>query len=476
MRNRIWGAKNSVKRFIMSFSLCVIFVMTVFGVISLFQLATTTRHYDDMLQNFVSLEEGQKLIEQLESSAERYAEARKAPDFDRVREARRNLDGVLTRIEEVSKDPASLLAVRAVRRSLAEMDGQLLLLESGRYPGPFQISERCGNVRYLLTRIQMLEVDYASAVYPQMTQSIASLTRTAGVVLILLLLEAVLFCAGLHEQIYAPIQRLVGGVQEISKGNFQCPDIETVKSDEFDYLAAAVNRMKRDLSSLIETREEKLNAERLLKEAQFLALQSQVNPHFLFNVLGATTATALEEGAEKTMSLVESVSQMLRYTLRATKTNVTLRDEMGMVENYFFLQSQRFGDRISFVMDLDEDLLDVPIPGMTVQPIVENAVIHGCEKMASGGWLRVACRPDPEGKFAVVTVENNGSVISDAQIQCFYAGQSLPNSGRSTGIGLGNVRDRMRYFYDRKDLMDCAAVNGEINVVTLRYPLSGRPS
>lgn len=476
MINQILGARNSVKRFIMAFALCAILVMIAFGAICFFQLTATTRYYDSMLQSFVSIEEGQKLISQFKSSAEKYAEARKELDYAQIQSSREKLGDIVDGLEDVVSDPSSLLALKSVREILEKLDGQISQLRSWEYDGLFQISERCDNIRYLLDRVQSLEVDSAAAVYPQMNRNITFLTRMTGAILILLLLESVLYCTGLHEQIYVPIRRLVGGVEEISKGNFQCPDIEIAKNDEFDYLAAAVNSMKRDLSSLIETREEKLNAERLLKEAQFLALQSQVNPHFLFNALGATAATALEEDAEKTMSIVESITHMLRYSLQSMKTNVTLRDEMNMVRNYIFLQNQRFGDRIAFTMELEDGILDVPIPGMTVQPIVENGVIHGCEKLASGGKLKVTCQADTAGEYAVVTVENNGGVISDMQLECFYSGQSLPNSGKSTGIGLVNVRDRMRYYYDRKDLMDCETIGGEVNVVTLRYPLHGRPS
>ena len=289
---RILGEKNSVKRFIMTFSLSVMLLMSIFGAISFLQIVTT-RHYDDMLQNIVSIEAGQRLTDELKHSAEKYAEARKWPDYVQAQTARESLNGILDRIEAVSMDRSSLLAVRSIRELLENMDAQLAKLRSWEYDGLFQLSERCDNARYLLTRIQMLEANYASAAYPRMNRYMVHLTRTAAVILFLLLLEAVLFCMGLHEQIYEPIQRLVSGVQEISKGNFQGPDIKVAKSKEFDYLAEEVNRMKRDLSSLMETREEKLNAERLLQEAQFLALQSQVNPHFLFNVLGATAATAL---------------------------------------------------------------------------------------------------------------------------------------------------------------------------------------
>ncbi|WP_294856857.1 histidine kinase [uncultured Oscillibacter sp.] len=475
MLNRILGEKNSVKRMIMSFSLCLILITMVFGGMILFQSYMADRQYDEMLQNIVSIDRSKGLTGQLKLSAKKYAEARNERDYARFRTEWTELDQKLDVVEDISREPASLLAVRSIRQLLVETDTQVLRIRSGLSGnGTFaQVDERCNNVLYLLDRVQNLEVNHAAAVYPQLNRDFKLLTRLAGVILVLMLLAAITFSMDLHARIYAPIRQLVVGVGEISKGNFQDPDIEIAASDEFDYLATAVNGMKRDLSRLITTREEKMNAERLLKETQFLALQSQVNPHFLFNVLGTATAMALVEGADKTLGIVESISYMLRYSLQSMKTDVTLRDELKMVQTYLFLQNQRFGDRISFFVEMDDTIPDVPVPGMTVQPIVENAVIHGCENMESGGWLKVACKLDTEENCAVVTVENNGGVILQTQIQAFYSGQSVPHGRKTTGIGLGNVRDRLRHFYDREGLMDCAVTNEKINVVTLRYPMGG---
>lgn len=478
MLNRILGEKNSVKRMIMSFSLSFILVTMAFGGMILFQSRMADRQYDEMLQNIVSIDRSEELIGQLKLSAKKYEEARSERDYTRFGTEREELDRKLDVVEALSREPASLLAVRSIRQLLVEMDVQMQRIRSdeGEYDTLARADERYANVRYLLDRVQNLEVNHAAAIYPQLNRDIGALTRLAGVILVLMLAAAVAFSVDLHARIYAPVRQLVRGVGEISKGNFQAPDIEIAASGEFDYLATAVNGMKRDLSHLITTREEKMNAERLLRETQFLALQSQVNPHFLFNVLGAATAMALREGADKTLDIVESISYMLRYSLQAMKTDVSLKDEMKMVQTYLFLQNQRFGDRIAFSVEMDERIPGVPVPGMTVQPIVENAVIHGCENMESGGWLKVDCRLDEEESCAVVTVENNGGVFSPAQLQTFYGGQDVPHSKKSTGIGLTNVRDRMRYFYDREGLMDCAVTEENINVVTLRYPMGGRES
>ena len=475
MLNQILGEKNSVKRMILHFSLGFILVMMAFGAMILFQSHIAIRQYDEIVQNIVSVEESKELVRQIKLSAKKYVEARNERDYTYLQADREELDRQLDVIEELSREQDSLLAIQDIRQLLEKTDSQVLQVRGGegKYDYLARLEDRYDNMMYLLDRVQNLEANHAAEVYPQLSRDMASLTKVAGVILLLMLLAALAFSVNFHARIYVPIIQLVRGVREISKGNFQDPDIKISSTDEFDYLATAVNGMKRDLSHLIETREAKINAERLLKETQFLALQSQVNPHFLFNVLAAATASALMEGADKTLDIVESISYMLRYSLQSMKTNVSLRDEIKMVQTYLFLQNQRFGDRITFSVEFDEAIPDMPVPGMTVQPIVENAVIYGCERMESGGWLRVACRLDAGGDDAVVTVENNGGVLTEAQIQAFRSGESVPHSGRSTGIGMCNVRDRLRYFYDRQGLMDCAVVDGTVNVVTLRYPMDG---
>lgn len=473
MYSQIFGEKNSVKRAMMNFCVFLVLIALVFGSMVVVQSHIAAEQYDELLQNIVSIESSKKLLEQVQLSVKKYAQARSEQDYAEFEKNRDALEDRLQVIRDISRDPSSSMAVDRAQHLLVKADAQVLRIRSGEgeYDELVLADEWYNNVLYLLNRVQNLEVNCAADIYPQLSQNMKTLTKLAGAVLVLMLLAAAAFSADFHARIYAPIRQLVTGVGEISKGNFQAPDIEVSTGDEFHYLATAVNGMKRDLSHMITTREEKLNAERLLKEAQFLALQSQVNPHFLFNVLGAATAMALQEGADKTLDIVESISYMLRYSLQAAKTNVSLRDEIKMVQTYLFLQNQRFGDRIAFSVEVQEPLPEVSVPGMTVQPIVENAVVHGCEKLRSGGWLKVRCGVDAQARCAVVTVENNGGVLSPEQISAFRAGVSIPHSEKTTGIGLLNVRDRMQFFYDREDLMDCETVDGRSSIVTLRYPM-----
>ena len=262
MVKQILGEKNSVKRMIMRFSLVFILVTLVFGAMILFQSHIAIRQYDEILQNIVSIEESKELVRQIKLSARKYVEARNERDYIRLQTDRETLDRQLEIIEALSREQDSLLAIRDTRQLLEKTDRQVLQVRGGegKYDYLARLEDRYDNMLYLLDRVQNLEANHAAEVYPQLSRDMASLTKVAGVILLLMLLAALAFSMDFHAQIYVPIIQLVKGVREISKGNFQDPDIELTSTDEFDYLATAVNGMKRDLSNLIETREAKINA------------------------------------------------------------------------------------------------------------------------------------------------------------------------------------------------------------------------
>ena len=472
----VFGEKNSVKRTITIFSLTFIVITIFSNATGLLQSRVASRQYDEILQGVMAVNESKSVVQQIKLSAKNYAETRNVLDYTEFWELREELRKELTIIEENSGESSSIVALQRIEQLLEKSDAQIRdsYERDIKFLDVTQMEDDYTNVIYLLDRVQNLELTCASTIYPKLNHSLNVLTTAILVILVLMVLMMVEFSAELQRQIYVPITRLVRNVREISKGNFEEPDIQMDSHNELNYLATAVNGMKKNLSLLIAAREEKANTERLLKETQFMALQSQVNPHFLFNILVSATATALKENADETVDILESISYMLRYSLQSMKKDVTLRDEMRMVETYLFLQHQRFRNRMSFSTEFDDRIPNMPIPGMTVQPLVENAVIHGCERIAEGGWLKVHCTFDEENQRAVVTIQNNGAVISEEQIQAFRSGQNIPHSKKTTGIGLGNVRDRMRHFYERSDLMECEVLDGTVNMVTLRYPVDRR--
>src|SRR5690606_32361593 len=175
-------------------------------------------------------------------------------------------------------------------------------------------------------------------------------------------------------------------------------EIKVDYNDEISFLALTFDRMRININNLIIEIQEKAQLERelqqnklLLQESQLLGLQSQINPHFLFNTLNILSKKAYLEGAEETSDLLVSVAGLLRYNLKRLDRQVTLYEVLIVLKQYIEIQQARFTDRLNVHMEVDESCLNVKIPGLTLQPIIENAVIHAIEPEEDGGhiWFRV---------------------------------------------------------------------------------------
>ena len=128
---------------------------------------------------------------------------------------------------------------------------------------------------------------------------------------------------------------------------------------------------------LLERENENLNMKNLLYQTELKSLQAQINPHFLFNTLNMIAKKAALSGDSETNLLMENISALLRYGLDKANKISTLKEELSCIENYFFIQQRRFEGRVSFVMDVPDYVPDISMPAMTLQPLVENSVIHG---------------------------------------------------------------------------------------------------
>ncbi|MCI8970488.1 MAG: histidine kinase [Oscillibacter sp.] len=225
--------------------------------------------------------------------------------------------------------------------------------------------------------------------------------------------------------------------------------------------------MKAQIRKHFQDQEELWRLETLLQDAEYRALQSQVNPHFLFNVLGLAMEAALVGDAERTVDVLENISYMLHYSLTSVRENTWLADELKMVQAYLFLQQRRFGDRVAFSVSFPQEVPALRIPGMTLQPVVENAVKHGVEGMTDGGGVEVLLIQTAEA--VELCVRDNGWGIPRERLEALNRGEPVQESGRSTGLGLANVRGRMMMFYGRPDLMRVESVEGEGTSVYLKY-------
>ena len=189
-------------------------------------------------------------------------------------------------------------------------------------------------------------------------------------------------------------------------------------------------------------------------KARFDALRSQINPHFLFNTLNAATSLLWDE-PEKARRILVKLSFILRRLLRDSEDFVPLSEELEFIDDYLSLEKARFGDnKIGVEKEIDPKALDVPVPGMIMQPLVENAVKHGLSPRVEGGTVRlVAVR---EGDMLRLEIEDDGEGFDE------------PRSG---GIGLKNVRERLKVAYGPDGSFEIESRPGEGTRAVLIFPV-----
>ncbi len=217
----------------------------------------------------------------------------------------------------------------------------------------------------------------------------------------------------------------------------------------------------------------------LLKEAELKFLQSQINPHFLFNTLNAAAQLAIIEGADKSSEFIENIAHLFRYNLKNMDELTALKDEIQYVNNYMQILKTRFGSRIEFYTDIDEATLDLMIPRIIIQPIVENAFIHGLQSLERNGEIHLNVKLLDDS--IIIEVIDNGMGMDSScidSILCFAEENSMKKR-HVTGIGISNVLHRLQLLFNIEDSKELISIESEVGSgtkVTLRLPSSNKVS
>jgi sensor histidine kinase YesM len=340
-------------------------------------------------------------------------------------------------------------------------------------------------VRETADRLLSKELEQYSKVYPEVVRRDRELQVTNVICLAALTLAAVAFAWGFARSITEPLGNLVSAAGRIAGGDLSGPPVPVTSGREVQMLGNAFNHMQQNLRQHVSELQEKAELERRLQaeelenlrihsmlwQVELRALQSQVNPHFLFNTLNMVAKTALIEGAEQTRELMETVADLLRYSLRDIDRPVTLGEEVGQVQRYMTIQGQRFRERTRFVLEPDETALDCPMPCLTLQPLVENALIHGIGRREAGGTVRLAVQR--QGARLLITVSDDGEGISAERLAALNQGAALQAEGaggHTTGLGIYNVRRRLELFYDGDAELIVTSTPGAGTTITLNLP------
>ncbi len=269
-----------------------------------------------------------------------------------------------------------------------------------------------------------------------------SVLNTFVLIVIITVVFSIVLSYILAKKITKPINQLVLRMQDLSKGDFNAR-VDEVENRDIQVLSDGFNKMSYHIKQLMDNLRKK---DYESANARFLALQAQINPHFLYNTLETIRSIAIRNQVESIADMAKSMADIFRYSVDSTKEEVILKDELKHVKNYINIQKIRYKERLNVEFNIDESLLNYKIIKLVIQPLVENAIYHGIDMKKEAGKLCIEC-----SKFedkVLISVSDNGIGIKKQDLEELR--KNLENSidrKINKSIGLINVNSRLKLYY-----------------------------
>lgn len=262
-------------------------------------------------------------------------------------------------------------------------------------------------------------------------------------IFLLVLMVGVLLAAYLTRVLYRPIKKMTNTVEQISEGDWSLR-VEINVTDEIGTLCREFNHM---LDCLEDSVARSIEEERLKKDAELDALQYQITPHFMYNTLNSIKYAALIKGDQELGRLIGDFVELLQASINKKGTFITVADEVHILENYIHLQEFRYRNCFEVEYDIDKEACGCFLPRLILQPLVENAILHGMDMKEEKG--RLIIRAKVEGGRLSLFVIDNGRGMTQEQINILLTSKVKKNSGLSA-IGIPNVKERLSLYYGDK--------------------------
>lgn len=284
---------------------------------------------------------------------------------------------------------------------------------------------------------------YVVSVVPMMELYESSIKASGIMVgsMVILLIGSIIMIRKLVKKSYEQVSCIVEGMDHIANNELDYRIETSAMGADFEKLGNGFNHMTDEINKLMVTiREEQYQ----LDQIHFQALQSQIQPHFLYNTLECIHWQSCAEGNKQVSKLVMALASYYRLALSKGKDVVTLKDEIAHIKYYVFIQNQRFGDLIQCEVKVEEELMSIPIPKLTLQPLVENAIYHGiCIKEGNQGKIEIVAKRQEED--ILIDIADTGESLDEEQIE--KMNQSLQEDKEQFGYGVRNVHKRIGLLF-----------------------------
>jgi HAMP domain-containing protein len=418
------------------------------------------RSVEVLFRSNLGMEQLQLTLDQTESSFSEYLRTKSSDSLkDFIRTSTLLTDQSRTLNRDIHDDDILLLQrdlSRAFDTYLGVAEGGIQAKRGRDIPGyaeRFDTAEKqAAIVRLLIADLKDRFLSQSLQAFSQYRQLIPGVLWSNAALVLAATLLGFSLLLGYSRSLTEPLSRLAEAASAVGRGDFQTSIPPLESNDEIGTLARTFFQMQESVRqsfqdlraraeverTLLQERMRVLELNHRLKDAELLALQTQINPHFLFNTLSAGIALAGAEEAVRTETFLENLAVFIRYALTPPDRFVVIDDEIECVNRYIWLLKLRFGNRYSFDVQVDAQILSVEVPALILQPLVENAVSHGLADRESGGAVTV--RGFLDGDWAVLTVRDNGAGMNAADREGL-----LSETDRSPihGIGLRNVIRRI---------------------------------
>lgn len=293
------------------------------------------------------------------------------------------------------------------------------------------------------------------------TSAVLRTIRSVSVIMGALGVLLCLWCAWqLSRQLFEPVQKLDSAMRRVEQGDYSV-ELESSAEDELGRLTSNFNRMTREYR---ENLDRSVQRERELNETRLSMLQAQLNPHFLYNTLDSIKWMSVTNGVPQVAGMATDLAALLRAGISGEKL-ITLEQELELINRYLEIQEMRFADSFTCEIEVEDRFQHCIIPKLVLQPIVENAIIHGVADMEYG-YIKISARED-SGDM-ILTVSDNGKGISEDVLALLNApGHQIPGGH----LGLSNVDKIIRLYYGESYGIAVFSKPGEGCRVELRLPI-----
>ncbi len=262
----------------------------------------------------------------------------------------------------------------------------------------------------------------------------------------------------LSKNVTKPIQKLVKSMAQVQKGWLHRVSM-SVPDDEIGQLKNSYNEMLIEINQLIE---ELLQKEKNLQKAELNALQEQMKPHFLYNTLDTIRFLLLDGEHEKAYQMIETLGNFYQKFLSKGSIDIPITEEINIVRDYLMLQKNRYEDVFEDEYDIQEGL-NLRVPRLILQPLVENSIYHGLRPKGEKGIIRLSAYQ--KDKILYIKIYDTGIGMTAEQIQMLFDGKN------SNSFGFQGTMERIRYYYKTEDVFEIRSNEGEFCEVELKLPI-----